>query len=217
MPPEANLQRRGGRSSPGFSGPLASSGSLVASLQRWREQRRNNITHHQPQQLTVRESGAGPYCCAARTNLDLLRAVASRLEPTAPCSKVMTWARSPKLKQKTLRSMAVPDRESRRSASPGSDPRDDQALRYQGATRQRDFARNESLRAVAKRSSSCSTPSEPREPSASPVQRSARRLSVFSCVPMLLATHRQLRFGCFAESACSRMIQSSKSLTRWIP
>ena len=36
MRPEANLQRRGGRSSPGFSGQLASPGSLVAPLHRWR-------------------------------------------------------------------------------------------------------------------------------------------------------------------------------------
>ncbi len=57
---ETNLQRQGGRSSPGFSGLLASSGSLVAPLQRWRGRRRNRIRHHQPQELTVRESGAGP-------------------------------------------------------------------------------------------------------------------------------------------------------------
>ena len=36
MRPEANQRRRGGRSSPDFSGPLASSRSLVAPLQRWR-------------------------------------------------------------------------------------------------------------------------------------------------------------------------------------
>ena len=62
MRPEANLRRRGGRSSPGFSGPLASSGSLVAPLHRWRGERRNHIRHHQPPKLTVRESGAGPGC-----------------------------------------------------------------------------------------------------------------------------------------------------------
>ena len=59
MRPEANLQLRGGRSSPGFSGPLASSGSLVVPLHRGRGERRN-IRHHQPQKPTVRESGAAP-------------------------------------------------------------------------------------------------------------------------------------------------------------
>ena len=38
--PEANPQRRGNDSSPGFSGLLASSGSLVAPLQRRREERK---------------------------------------------------------------------------------------------------------------------------------------------------------------------------------
>ncbi len=60
MRPEANLQHPGGRSSQGFSGLLASSGSLVAPLHRWSEERRNHTRHHQPQQLIVRESGAGP-------------------------------------------------------------------------------------------------------------------------------------------------------------
>ena len=60
MRPETNLQRRSGRSSPGFSGPLASSSSLVAPLQRWRRKKRNHITHHKPQNLTVRDNGAGP-------------------------------------------------------------------------------------------------------------------------------------------------------------
>ena len=36
MRPEANLKRRDDRRSPGFSGPLASSGSLVGPLHRWR-------------------------------------------------------------------------------------------------------------------------------------------------------------------------------------
>ena len=62
MRPEANLQRWSGRSYQGFSGLLASSGSLVASLQRWKGHRRNHIRHHQPQELIVRESGAGPGC-----------------------------------------------------------------------------------------------------------------------------------------------------------
>ena len=60
MRPEANPQRWSGRSSQGFSGLLASSGSLVASLQRWRGQRRNHIGHHQPQERIVRKNGAGP-------------------------------------------------------------------------------------------------------------------------------------------------------------
>ena len=60
MRPEANLQRRGGRSSSGFSGLLASSGSLVTPLHRWKSEKRNHIRHHQPKKLTVRESGVGP-------------------------------------------------------------------------------------------------------------------------------------------------------------
>ena len=42
-------------------------------------------------------------------------------------------------------------------------------------------------------------------------------LSVFSWIPILVATNRQLRPGRFAESACNRTIQSNRSLTRWIP
>ncbi len=60
MRPEANLQHRGEGSSPGFSCSLASSESLVSPLHRCRGQRRNHIRHHQPQELTVRETGAGP-------------------------------------------------------------------------------------------------------------------------------------------------------------
>ena len=67
MRPEANLQRRSGRGSTGFSCSLASSGVLVASLHRWRGYRRNHFTHHQPQQLIVRESGAGPTVCSSGT------------------------------------------------------------------------------------------------------------------------------------------------------
>ena len=47
-------------------------GSLVAPLQRWRREKRTHVRHHQPQELTVRESGAGPglraagHLCATR-------------------------------------------------------------------------------------------------------------------------------------------------------
>ena len=57
---EANLQRRGGRGSPGFSDQLASSGSLVVPLHRGKSEKEYHIRHHQPQKLTVRENGAGP-------------------------------------------------------------------------------------------------------------------------------------------------------------
>ena len=57
---EANLRRRGVRSSPGFSGLLASSTSLVTPLHRWKSEKRNHIRHHQSQEPTVRESGATP-------------------------------------------------------------------------------------------------------------------------------------------------------------
>ena len=60
MRPEANPQRRGGGSAPDLSGPLASSRSHVASLQRWREVGRDHVRHRQPQESTVRENGAGP-------------------------------------------------------------------------------------------------------------------------------------------------------------
>ena len=60
MRPETNVQRQGGRSLPGFSGPLVSSGSLVAPPHPRRGEVRNHIRHSQPQELTVRESGAGP-------------------------------------------------------------------------------------------------------------------------------------------------------------
>ena len=58
--PEANLQRRSGESSPGFSRLPASSASLVAPLDRWRGGKRNYIRHYQPQELIGREGGAGP-------------------------------------------------------------------------------------------------------------------------------------------------------------
>ena len=61
MRPEANLQRRGDRSSPGFSHSLISSGSLVAPPHPRKEEKTNHIRHHQPQKLTVRENGAGPF------------------------------------------------------------------------------------------------------------------------------------------------------------
>ena len=60
MRPDANLQLRSGRSSPGFSRSLLPSASLVAPLHRLKSERRNHIIHHQPQQQTVRESGAAP-------------------------------------------------------------------------------------------------------------------------------------------------------------
>ncbi len=69
MRPEANLQRRGDGSSPGFSSSLASPASLVAPRHRWKGESTNHITHHQPQELIVRENGAGP---RIRTLVELL-------------------------------------------------------------------------------------------------------------------------------------------------
>ena len=51
---EANLEWRGDRSSPGFSR------SLVAPPHSRRGEKTNHIRHHQSQELTVRENGAGP-------------------------------------------------------------------------------------------------------------------------------------------------------------
>ena len=56
MRPEANLQHRDGRGSPVCSA-RAGRTPLLSPVGGWK---RNQIRHHQPQQPTVRESGAGP-------------------------------------------------------------------------------------------------------------------------------------------------------------
>ena len=56
MRPEANLQHRDGRGSPVCSA-RAGRTPLLSPVGGWRG---NQIRHHQPQQLTVRENGAGP-------------------------------------------------------------------------------------------------------------------------------------------------------------
>ena len=58
MLPEANRQRRGWPKLSSFSGLLASSGSLVTPLHRWRGEKRNHIRHHQPQKPNRPQSRA---------------------------------------------------------------------------------------------------------------------------------------------------------------
>lgn len=78
-------------------------------------------------------------------------------------------------------------------------------------------AQNDSSRESAKRSIIRSGPAASREPSVSPVRRTASRLRVLSCVPIRLATNCQLRCGRFTEAAFSRTSQVNRSLTRRIP
>ena len=70
--PEANPQRRGDRSPPSFSCSLASSGSLVAPPHPRKEEKTNHIRHHQPRELTVRESRAGPDFLPGGRNQDMV-------------------------------------------------------------------------------------------------------------------------------------------------